>query len=58
MLEPEPVELEAHMQVSEDHLSGEIRLSDGRTIAFDGWLGLIGAVESALGPRPANTADH
>ena len=58
MLEPEPVELEAHLQVSDDHLSGEIHLPDGHTIAFDGWLGLIGAVESALGPRPSNTADR
>jgi hypothetical protein len=57
MLEPEPVELEAHLQVSDDHLSGEIRLPDGRTLAFDGWLGLIGAVEAALGPRPSSTAD-
>jgi hypothetical protein len=31
--------------------AGEISLPDGRTIAFEGWLGLIGAVESALIPR-------
>ena len=58
MLEPEPVELQARLQVSDDHLSGEIHLPDGRTVTFDGWLGLIGAVESALGPRPSNTADR
>jgi hypothetical protein len=54
MLEPESVEVDAHLQIADDHLSGEIRLPDGHTIPFDGWLGLIGAVESVLGPRPRN----
>lgn len=52
MLEPESVELDARLKISEDHLSGEISLPDGRTTAFDGWLGLIGAIESALGSGP------
>jgi len=46
------IELDARLQVCGDHLSGEVRLPDGRAIAFDGWLGLIGAVESARGAQP------
>jgi hypothetical protein len=48
MLAEPPVELAARLEIRGDQLSGEISLPDGRTIAFEGWLGLIGAVESAL----------
>jgi hypothetical protein len=53
MLEPDPIECSARLQLSGDHLSGEVRGPDGRTIVFSGWLGLIGAVESVrfLGPH-------
>jgi hypothetical protein len=51
MLESSSVELDARLKICGDRLSGEISLPDGRTIAFEGWLGLIGAVESALIPR-------
>jgi hypothetical protein len=43
----DPIELDARLRVSGDHLNGELRLPDGRCITFDGWLGLIGAVEAA-----------
>ena len=45
---PDPIELEARLRVSRDHLEGELQLPSGQTIAFDGWLGLIGAVEAAV----------
>ena len=48
--ESDPIELDAHLRISGDHMAGEVRLPDGRWIRFDGWLGLIGAVEAAL-PR-------
>jgi hypothetical protein len=47
VLEPDLIELDARLCVSDEHLSGEVRAPDGRWIAFDGWLGLIGAVETA-----------
>jgi hypothetical protein len=50
--EPDPIELDARLRISEDHMDGEVRLPDGRWITFDGWLGLIGAVEAGLPPDP------
>ena len=52
MPEPDPIELDARLRVSGDHLNGELRLPSGTIIAFDGWLGLIGAVEAAVPPDP------
>ena len=52
MPEPDPIELDARLRVSGDHLTGELRLPNGKTIAFDGWLGLIGAVEAAIPAHP------
>ena len=65
--ESDPIELDARLQVCGDHLSGEVRLPDGCTIVFDGWLGLIGAVESAISGSisgsapdvpPSSSVDH
>jgi hypothetical protein len=50
--EPQPIELAARLRVSGDHLDGELQLPSGQTIAFDGWLGLIGAVEAAVPAEP------
>jgi hypothetical protein len=50
--ESDPIELDARLRISGDHMNGELRLPDGRWIAFDGWLGLIGAVEAALPADP------
>jgi hypothetical protein len=49
--ESDPIELDARLRISGDRLDGAVRLPDGGWIAFDGWLGLIGAVEAAL-PDP------
>jgi hypothetical protein len=57
MLAEPSVELDARLKISGDQLSGEISLPDGRTIAFEGWLGLIGAVESALVPARPDERD-
>jgi hypothetical protein len=45
---PDPIELDVRLRVSGDHLEGELQLPSGQTIAFHGWLGLIGAVEAAV----------
>jgi hypothetical protein len=50
--DPDPIELDARLRVSGDHLTGELYLPGGQTIAFDGWLGLIGAVEAAVPADP------
>ena len=52
VLEPDSIELDARLRVSGGDLSGEVCLPDGRAIAFDGWLGLIGALESARAAGP------
>jgi hypothetical protein len=57
VLEPDSVELDARLRVSGDHLSGEVCLPSGRRIAFHGWLGLIGAVESARAEGPVAGRD-
>jgi hypothetical protein len=45
--DPDPIEFNARLEVSENHLRGELCLPDGRRMAFDGWLGLISAIEAA-----------
>jgi hypothetical protein len=55
--ESDPTELEARLHISGDHMDGEVRMPDGRWIAFDGWLGLIGAVEAALPADPVARDD-
>jgi hypothetical protein len=52
VIEPDPIELDARLRVSGDHLCGELRLPDGRRIAFESWLGLIGALEAARSNEP------
>ena len=52
VLEPDSIELDARLRVSGDYLSGEVCLPSGHRIAFDGWLGLIGALESARAAGP------
>jgi hypothetical protein len=47
MSEVDCIEIEARLRLSADHLSGELRTSDGWRHSFSGWLGLIGALESA-----------
>ena len=55
--EPDSIEVDAHLLLLDDHLSGELRLPDGRRIAFDGWLGLVGAVELVRDVRPDGRGD-
>jgi hypothetical protein len=50
--EPDPIELDARLRVSGGRLNGELHLPTGQTIGFDGWLGLIGAVEAAIPADP------
>jgi hypothetical protein len=47
VLEPRPIELQARLVLFGDRLSGELLCADGRRIEFEGWLGLLGAIESA-----------
>ena len=49
VLGSDPIRLQARLEVAGDHLRGELLLPDGTPMAFDGWLGLIGAVEAACG---------
>ena len=55
--ERDPIELDARMRIEGEHLSGEVRLPDGRWITFDGWLGLFGAVEAAMPADPVTGDD-
>jgi hypothetical protein len=58
MVEADAITLDARIQISADHLSGELRLADGRAIPFEGWLGLIGAVELACSSATPPTGTY
>lgn len=47
MTESPTITLIAHLHLTGVELEGELTGPDGRRIPFSGWLGLIGAVESA-----------
>jgi hypothetical protein len=55
MSEPDPIELEASLSLQGDQVSGELRGPRGWRVDFSGWLGLIGALESARDELPDDT---